>query len=62
MLSFMARGFFDSSNVMILPLISLVLFMVVFAAVAVRVLRTNKETHAEIAALPLADDEKAGER
>lgn len=51
-----AHGFFETSPAMAGPLVALVIFFVVFAAVTVRVLRTRATDYAGDAALPLADE------
>ena len=52
----MFQAVFRHSDVLNLPIVSLVLFALAFVAVTVRALRKGSET-SEIAALPLADDE-----
>lgn len=56
MLSMMAQGFFNESSLLILPIISLAIFMAVFCFVTVRALRIDKETIQDLAALPLAEE------
>ncbi len=51
-----AHGFFEASPAMAGPLVALVLFFLVFAAVTVRVLRSRPADWSRDAALPLSDE------
>jgi hypothetical protein len=51
----LAHGFFEQSPLMAGPLVALVLFFLVFAATAVRVLRSRASDWSADAALPLSD-------
>ena len=61
MLSFMAKGFFGASNVLVFPLVALFVFLVVFTAMSVRAWRTDKRILESVAALPLSDEDPQGE-
>ncbi len=52
----MFQAVFHHSDVLTLPIVSLVLFALAFVALTARALRTGAESR-ELAALPLADDE-----
>ncbi len=56
MLSFMAMDFFQRSPMLMLPLVALALFMIVFFAVTVRTVLTNKSRYEAMANLPLEHD------
>lgn len=56
MLSIIAKGFFASSPLLFYPILALVLFLALFTVLTVRVLRSDKSTLNDAAALPLADD------
>ena len=56
MLSFMAKGFFHESTVLMWPIVALFIFIAVFTAITIRTLRTDKESLSAIAGLPLAED------
>jgi cbb3-type cytochrome oxidase subunit 3 len=59
MLSFMAKGFFADSPVLILPITALVLFMVLFTAVCWRTFRRSARAELDRAArLPLEEDRR----
>ena len=51
-----ATDFFARSPVMTLPVIAMLLFMAVFVASAIRAFRTARDTHDELAKLPLEED------
>ncbi len=53
-----AAEFFANSPALLLPVISLVLFFIVFLAVIVRVMRMKKSTADEYAQLPLVEEEE----
>lgn len=56
MLGMIAREFFQNSPVLIFPIVGLTLFVAVFVAVVVRVLRTRSASYDEVASLPLSED------
>ncbi len=56
MLSFMATEFFQRSPMLMLPLVALAIFMLVFFAVTVRTVLTNKSRFDAMANLPLEHD------
>lgn len=51
-----AHGFFEASPAMLGPLVALVLFFLVFAAVTYRVLRSRASDWTNEASMPLSDD------
>jgi cbb3-type cytochrome oxidase subunit 3 len=53
-----AAEFFAQSPVLLYPLITLVLFFIVFLAVIVRVMRMKKSEADEYAQLPLVEEEE----
>jgi len=56
MLSSIAREFFQDSPALIFPIVGLALFVAVFVAVVVRVLRTRSASYDKVASLPLSED------
>jgi hypothetical protein len=56
MLSMMAKSFFSESALLVLPIVSLIIFMVVFSLITIQALRIDKEKVRTMAALPLAED------
>jgi len=61
MLSFMAMDYFRQSPMLALPVLALAIFMLVFVAVSVRAIFTEKARFESIARLPLEGD-RAEER
>ncbi len=57
MLSQFSADYFARSPVIVFPIVALAIFMVVFIAVTVRALRSNKDEVDHLAALPLSDSE-----
>jgi cbb3-type cytochrome oxidase subunit 3 len=53
-----AAEFFEHSPVLLFPLITLVLFFIVFLAVIVHVMRMKKSEADEYAQLPLVEEEE----
>jgi cbb3-type cytochrome oxidase subunit 3 len=51
---------FSKSPLLVYPIIALVIFIVVFAGIAVRAMRQRPEERDEQARLPLADDLEVG--
>jgi hypothetical protein len=62
MLSALASEFFASSPLMMLPIVSLILFLCVFTAATWRALRRKPVELEPIARLPLDDDEMESDR
>ena len=56
MLSVMAKGFFESSPLLIFPIAALLLFILVFTAITIRTLWTDAESLQQVAGLPLDDE------
>ena len=56
MLSLIAREFFQNSPVLVFPIVGLTLFVAVFVAIVVRVLRTRSASYDAVASLPLSED------
>ena len=56
MLSLIAGEFFQDSPVLVFPVLGLTLFVAVFVAVVVRVLRTRPAAYDQVASLPLSED------
>ena len=61
MMSFMAMDYFRNSPVLMYPLIALAIFMVVFLAVTVRTVLTNKGSYEAVSRLPLGGGEPAAQ-
>lgn len=61
MLSRLSQEFFQASQLLALPLLALVLFLVVFAGITIRALRTPAAEIDHMGRLPL-DEKKEGER
>jgi cbb3-type cytochrome oxidase subunit 3 len=55
-MKWIVSDFFARSPALLGPVVALVLFMFVFAAVAVHALRTQKADHDRMARLPLKED------
>jgi hypothetical protein len=51
----MAEEFFASSPLLMLPILSLLVFLTVFLTVVVRTIRTSEDTISSRASLPLED-------
>jgi len=62
MLSQMFRQLFSDNPLTAFPSVGLAIFMTVFAAVTVNVLRRRASSYDEVAKLPLADEEVRHER
>jgi hypothetical protein len=53
-----AHGFFEASPAMLGPIVALVLFFLVFVAIAVRVMRSRASDYQGAASLPLEGDDR----
>lgn len=57
----MWRTFFEDMDMHMLPVVGMCLFLAIFAAVLLRVLRRDREgTYQRMAAMPLRDDKEGG--
>ena len=61
-MGFMAMDYFRQSPLLAMPVIALVIFMLVFLAVSLRALLTQKSRWDAAAQLPLSDGRRADER
>ena len=57
MLSFIAMDYFRQSPVLAFPLIAMAIFMLVFFAITLRAVLTNKAQYERVARLPLERDD-----
>lgn len=59
----MYQEFFMSRGVLILPIVAMLTFLITFVAAAISALRASrKEAYAELASLPLSDEEGGSAR
>lgn len=59
----MYQEFFMSRGVLILPIVAMLTFLITFVVAAIYTLRASqKEAYAELASLPLSDDENGAAR
>lgn len=59
----MYQEFFMSRGVLILPIVAMLTFLVTFVVAAIHTLRASqKEAYAELASLPLSDEENSAAR